>query len=80
MSSSDTTHYSQRAKWNTDHLAVTKGRIPRIDANDNVPVKRSLPKVRRNDPCVCGSGLKFKKCCIRVHDLIEKHYQEIDNS
>lgn len=18
----------------------------------------------RNDPCVCGSGLKFKKCCI----------------
>jgi hypothetical protein len=19
----------------------------------------------RNDPCPCGSGLKFKKCCIR---------------
>ena len=24
------------------------------------PVK---PKVRRNDPCPCGSGKKFKKCC-----------------
>ena len=23
---------------------------------------RSLPKVGRNDPCPCGSGLKFKKC------------------
>jgi len=20
-------------------------------------------KVGRNDPCVCGSGLKYKKCC-----------------
>ncbi len=24
---------------------------------------RSQPKVGRNDPCPCGSGLKFKKCC-----------------
>ena len=21
------------------------------------------PKVGRNDPCTCGSGKKFKKCC-----------------
>ena len=21
------------------------------------------PKVGRNDPCPCGSGKKFKKCC-----------------
>lgn len=21
------------------------------------------PKVGRNDPCPCGSGLKYKKCC-----------------
>nr|MBA3958843.1 SEC-C domain-containing protein [Chloroflexota bacterium] len=24
--------------------------------------KPALPKVGRNDPCHCGSGLKFKKC------------------
>lgn len=24
---------------------------------------RSAPKVGRNDPCPCGSGKKFKKCC-----------------
>ena len=27
------------------------------------PVRRSEPKVGRNDPCPCGSGKKFKKCC-----------------
>lgn len=29
------------------------------------PVKRELPRVGRNDPCPCGSGKKFKKCCGR---------------
>lgn len=27
------------------------------------PVRRSGPKVGRNDPCPCGSGRKFKHCC-----------------
>jgi len=27
------------------------------------PVRRSEPKVGRNDPCPCGSGKKYKKCC-----------------
>jgi len=26
-------------------------------------VMREEPKVGRNDPCTCGSGRKFKKCC-----------------
>ncbi|GAF75123.1 unnamed protein product, partial [marine sediment metagenome] len=26
---------------------------------------RGQPKVGRNDPCPCGSGKKFKKCCGR---------------
>jgi preprotein translocase subunit SecA len=32
----------------------------------DLPVKRSLPKVGRNEPCPCGSGKKFKNCCGRV--------------
>jgi preprotein translocase subunit SecA len=28
-------------------------------------VVRATPKVGRNDPCPCGSGKKFKKCCGR---------------
>lgn len=27
------------------------------------PKRRSAPKVGRNDPCPCGSGKKYKKCC-----------------
>ncbi len=29
------------------------------------PVVRDQPKVGRNDPCPCGSGKKYKKCCGR---------------
>lgn len=29
----------------------------------NKPVVREGAKVGRNDPCPCGSGKKFKKCC-----------------
>jgi tetratricopeptide (TPR) repeat protein len=28
-------------------------------------VRREGPKVGRNDPCPCGSGRKFKRCCGR---------------
>jgi len=27
------------------------------------PIEREEPKVGRNDPCPCGSGKKYKKCC-----------------
>ena len=28
------------------------------------PVRRETPKIGRNDPCPCGSGKKYKKCCM----------------
>ena len=27
------------------------------------PIQSNEPKVGRNDPCLCGSGKKYKKCC-----------------
>jgi Protein of unknown function (DUF1186)/SEC-C motif len=27
------------------------------------PYRRSQPKIGRNEPCPCGSGKKYKKCC-----------------
>ena len=32
----------------------------------DLPVRRALPKVGRNEPCPCGSGKKFKNCCGRT--------------
>ena len=29
----------------------------------DMQIRRDSPKVGRNDPCPCGSGLKYKKCC-----------------
>ena len=35
--------------------------VPKIE----LPIRRELPKVGRNEPCPCGSGKKFKNCCGR---------------
>jgi preprotein translocase subunit SecA len=32
----------------------------------DLPVRRAVPKVGRNEPCPCGSGKKYKNCCGRV--------------
>ncbi len=31
----------------------------------HTPYRREAPKTGRNDPCPCGSGKKYKKCCGR---------------
>ena len=36
-------------------------------ASKGTPVRREEPKVGRNDPCPCGSGKKYKKCCGAAH-------------
>lgn len=30
-----------------------------------------MNKIGRNDPCPCGSGQKYKKCCLAKDDLVE---------
>jgi SEC-C motif domain protein len=44
--------YKQRQWWYVD------GHLP--DVKQYV---REAPKLGRNDPCSCGSGKKYKKCC-----------------
>lgn len=46
-------------KWMQKHPEVLQG-------GETVKVetfKREQPKVGRNEPCPCGSGKKYKKCC-----------------
>jgi len=33
------------------------------------PYVRPSPKIGRNDPCPCGSGKKYKKCCLPKQNL-----------
>lgn len=57
---------------NKARLWVTYGNVPDelsssqesgFGMKQNIAVDCSTPKVGRNDPCPCGSGLKYKKCC-----------------
>jgi SEC-C motif-containing protein len=34
------------------------GDVPKVET-----YRKEQPKVGRNDPCPCGSGKKYKKCC-----------------
>ncbi len=35
-----------------------------LDRAQELTIKRDKPKIGRNEPCPCGSGKKYKKCCI----------------
>ena len=37
-----------------------------LDDEEEKPFIRVSPKIGRNDPCPCGSGKKYKKCCGRA--------------
>ena len=59
-------------KENTDYLHHEISTFKKIDGAwyydegqivGTGPIKRSAPKVGRNEPCPCGSGKKSKKCC-----------------
>ena len=34
-------------------------------------IRRKMPKVGRNEPCPCGSRLKYKKCCMNKENKHE---------
>ena len=44
-------------------LSLIHGQLGRDKAEAPKPVTRPQEKVGRNDPCPCGSGKKYKKCC-----------------
>ena len=42
--------------------------VARLPAVPQAPILRVERRVGRNDPCPCGSGKKFKKCCVPKGD------------
>ena len=45
------------------NIVMSRGQEP--GQAEKKPMKRQQPKVGRNEPCPCGSGKKYKKCCGR---------------
>ncbi|MES2318495.1 MAG: UPF0149 family protein [Pseudomonadota bacterium] len=53
------------AHWNAGRRYGPPSRTDEFDALEPVgTLIRAEPKIGRNDPCPCGSGKKFKKCCM----------------
>lgn len=48
-------------QWDSIITAERRKELYKIEKSSKTVVKP--PKVGRNDPCPCGSGKKFKKCC-----------------
>lgn len=51
------------------HVAphAARASAPPVDERPK-PLRRTEERVGRNDPCPCGSGKKYKKCCARSDD------------
>lgn len=44
------------------HRQAINSAMNQRSQGDNITVRRTMPKVGRNDPCPCGSGKKYKNC------------------
>ena len=44
------------------HRQAVNSAMNQRSQGDNITVRRTMPKVGRNDPCPCGSGKKYKNC------------------
>jgi preprotein translocase subunit SecA len=51
----------QREQEQQKNIVLGRGKDP--DQQEKKPTMRQQPKVGRNEPCPCGSGKKYKKCC-----------------
>ena len=54
-------HDNQSAVPGQPQQAIESG--PKEAPQPVKQIRNKGPKVGRNDPCTCGSGKKFKKCC-----------------
>ncbi len=46
------------------NVELGKDSVLKIDRHVTAPLVNNEEKVGRNDPCPCGSGKKYKKCCM----------------
>ncbi|MEI7606897.1 MAG: YchJ family protein [Rhodospirillaceae bacterium] len=54
---------AQHAHHEMSRFVRRDGRWWYLDGDMVAPRPRTVAKIGRNDPCSCGSGKKYKKCC-----------------
>ena len=67
----DSAESSPKRKVRTDRVGPLPSQQPGSTSGKTNPLfvgvtaQSDRPRIGRNDPCPCGSGLKFKRCCSR---------------
>jgi len=59
VSETDMERLERRRRAEQQRMTLSRGE----EEESKKPVKRHDKKVGRNDPCPCGSGKKYKRCC-----------------
>jgi uncharacterized protein YecA (UPF0149 family) len=54
---------SKQNEESQEHEGHVHGPNCNHDHPEIKPFKRTTAKIGRNDPCLCGSNKKYKKCC-----------------
>jgi len=70
----------QVIRYLADQLASSEFRVSNFDKLDWTEERRPNPdyvNLGRNDPCCCGSGKKFKRCCIDQREIPWHHVQVV---
>jgi SEC-C motif-containing protein len=61
----ETAHFRKDSAENRWYFVDGEAELKEEGQDEAPPVQyvRESPKIGRNDPCPCGSGKKYKKCC-----------------
>jgi hypothetical protein len=64
------TGYAQQPTYPKDSVIVAGASVIKMEnppgsrsVNRASPYVRTSPRILPNDPCPCGSGKKYKRCC-----------------
>lgn len=58
---------AEQLPWVMMNYAECGGMLYEVMQTQNsAPYQRETPKIGRNDPCFCGSGKKYKHCCLNA--------------
>jgi len=64
----DLTHSAKHKKGERSFISEKKEKTKGQKSSDKSSAAEETaktPKVGRNEPCPCGSGKKYKKCCLK---------------
>ena len=59
--------------WRRDPLSLLPAE-PKLELTQGTTMRRAVQRVGRNEPCPCGSGRKYKHCCL------EKDHERLQHS